>query len=106
MPRITKLVIGCHSVLANGGLFALSGTLSAVLAARSHAKPIVVTTGQYKMAPVWNLYHHHGAFDFQGPSGLVGLKGEGALLSDEVEVESAYWEYVRPELIDLFVTNE
>lgn len=106
MPRITKLVIGCHSVLANGGLFALSGTLSAVLAARSHAKPIVVASGQYKFAPVWNLYHDHGAFDFQGPSGLVGPEGEGVLLAEGVESEAAYWEYIRPELIDLFVTNE
>jgi translation initiation factor eIF-2B subunit beta len=116
MPRITKLVIGCHSVLANGGLFGLSGSLSAVLAARAHSKPVVVVTGQYKFAPVWNMNFEHGSLDFQGGSAFAGGEagnggggGEQELVSmcrEGVEVESAYWEYVRPELVDLFVTNE
>ncbi|KAI9638758.1 uncharacterized protein MKK02DRAFT_21665, partial [Dioszegia hungarica] len=113
MPRITKLVIGCHSVLANGGLFGLSGSLSAVLAARAHSKPVVVVTGQYKFAPVWNMNFEHGSLDFQGGSAFAASAGEGgreegmgARNWEGVEVESAYWEYVRPELVDLFVTNE
>lgn len=61
LPRVTKVILGAHSVLANGGLFALSGSLACALAAKTHSKPVVVTTGQFKFAPAWNLYHEYGA---------------------------------------------
>ena len=98
MPRITKLIIGAHSILANGGLFALAGTLMACLAARQYAKPIIVVTGQFKFAPVWNLNHEYGAVDFQSPAAMVDR--------GDIATEGAYWDYVRPELVDVFVTNE
>jgi translation initiation factor eIF-2B subunit beta len=107
LPRITKVILGAHSVLANGGLFALSGTLSAILAARAHSKPVVITTGQFKFAPAWNLYQEFGAVDFQGPGAVAGFEwnggGGGA---EDAEAINPYYDYVRPELINLFVTNE
>lgn len=107
MPRITKVIIGCHSVLANGGLFALSGTLGTVLAAKAHAKPVMVVTGQFKFAPTWNLYHDHGAVDFQGPGAVVGFDGSGGGGGVEgAEASNPFYDYIRPELINLFVTNE
>ena len=107
MPRVTKVILGAHSVLANGGLFALSGSLSACLAAKAFSKPVVVTTGQFKFAPVWNLYHEHGAVDFQSPGQVLGYDGDGSGGGvDEVKGVAPYWEYIRPELINLFVTNE
>ncbi|KAL7423889.1 GCD complex subunit gcd7 [Cryptotrichosporon argae] len=103
MPRITKVILGAHSVLANGGLFALAGSLAAALAARLHAKPVVVTTGQFKFAPAWNLYHDYGAVDFQGPGAVVGQSVPG---EHGEEVVDPYYDYIRPELVNLFVTNE
>ncbi|RXK36599.1 translation initiation factor eIF-2B subunit beta [Tremella mesenterica] len=149
MPRITKLVLSCHTVLANGGLFALSGTLSACLAARAYSKPVMIVTGQFKFAPAWNSYHDYSAVDFQGPgrlwgdrdelgvgdkysltlnnlqqdekttfvevreSGGKGIKKDGGSNGDKgegggggVQVMGSYYDYVKPELINLFVTNE
>ena len=107
MPRITKLFLGAHSVLANGGLFALAGSLVAALAARAHSIPVVVTTGQFKFAPAWNLYNEYGAVDFQSPGGVVGYDGNGGGGGVEgVEVVNPYYDYIRPELVNLFVTNE
>ncbi|KAK4689889.1 translation initiation factor eIF-2B subunit beta, partial [Tremellales sp. Uapishka_1] len=107
MPRITKVILGAHSVLANGGLFALSGSLAMALAARAHSKPVVITTGQYKFAPAWNSYHEYGAVDFQGPGSVIGYSGNGGGGGEEgVEVVDPYYDYIRPELINLFVTNE
>ncbi|ORX37593.1 putative eukaryotic translation initiation factor 2B subunit 2 [Kockovaella imperatae] len=107
MPRVTKVVLGAHSILANGGLFALSGTLSACLAAKAFSKPVVVTTGQFKFAPVWNLYHEHGAVDFQSPGNVLGYEGDGSAGGiTGVTTNAPYYEYIRPELINLFVTNE
>lgn len=107
MPRVTKLVLGAHTVLANGGLFALSGTLAGCLAAKAYSKPVVVATGQFKFAPAWNTYHEFAAVDFQGPGRVLDAnapsEGEGA---GGVEVVGGYYDYIRPELVNLFVTNE
>lgn len=107
MPRITKVLLGAHSVLANGGLFALSGSLVCTLAARAHAKPVVITTGQFKFAPAWNLYNDYAAVDFQGPGVVLGYDGSGGGGGVEgVEVVDPYYDYIRPDLVNLFVTNE
>lgn len=107
MPRVTKVILGAHTVLANGGLFALAGTLAAALAAKAHSKPVVITTGQFKFAPVWNLYHEYGAVDFKSPVDVVGSDGSGGGGGVEgVEVVNPYYDYIRPELVNLFVTNE
>ncbi|WVF68378.1 hypothetical protein IAT40_003143 [Kwoniella sp. CBS 6097] len=107
IPRVTKVILGAHSVLANGGLFALSGSLACALAAKSHSKPVVITTGQFKFAPAWNLYHEYGAVDFQSPGNVLGTNGNGGGGGKEgVEVVDPYFDYIRPDLINLFVTNE
>lgn len=106
MPRVTKVILGAHSVSANGGLFALAGSLAAVLAAKTHAKPVVVTTGQFKFAPVWNLYHEYDALDFQGPGPVIGYNHTGGGGGFEgVEVSDPHYDYIRPELINLYATN-
>lgn len=106
MPRVTKVILGAHSVSANGGLFALSGSLAATLAARTHAKPVVVTTGQFKFAPAWNLYHEYDAIDFQGPGPVIGYDHTGGGGGYEnVEVTDPHYDYIRPELINLYATN-
>ncbi len=40
MSRATKVVIGCHSVMANGGLKALSGAYTMALAAKHFSVPV------------------------------------------------------------------
>lgn len=106
IPRITKLVLGCHTVLANGGLFGIAGSLSAALAAHSHAKPVIITTGQYKFAPAWNTHREHGAVDYQSPAEALNVSAPGPNDGEENETIVSYWDYVRPELVDLYVTNE
>ena len=107
MPRVTKVILGAHAVLANGGLFSLAGTLSVCLAAKAHSKPVVVTTGQFKFAPAWNLFHEYGAVDFKPPGEVAGHDGAGGGGGfDGVEVVNPYYDYIRPDLVNLFVTNE
>ncbi|WWC92671.1 uncharacterized protein L201_007630 [Kwoniella dendrophila CBS 6074] len=104
LPRITKVILGAHTVLANGGLFALSGSLACALAAKSHSKPLVIVTGQFKFAPAWNLYHDFAAVDFQSPSKLFSSSSSTG--KDSTEIINPYYDYIRPELVQLFVTNE
>jgi translation initiation factor eIF-2B subunit beta len=104
MPRVTKVLLGAHVVLANGGFFTVSGALLAAMAARAHSTPVVVVAGQYKFAPAWNLHHDIAALDFGDPSDILGYE-EGELL-DKVEVANPFYDYVKPDLVNLFITNE
>jgi translation initiation factor eIF-2B subunit beta len=104
MSRVNKVIIGAHAILANGGMFAATGTLLAATAARAHSTPVVVCAGQFKLTPLWNLFHDFGALDFADPSGVLGFE-EGHLL-DKVDVLNPYFDYVQPELLDVYITNE
>ena len=104
MSRVNKVLLGAHAVLANGGMFATTGALLAASAARAHRTPLVVCAGQFKLTPLWNLYHEHGALDFADPSSVLGFE-EGSLV-DKVDVLNPYYDYVGPELVDVFITNE
>ncbi|KAF9246425.1 hypothetical protein BU15DRAFT_85189 [Melanogaster broomeanus] len=104
MSRINKVILGAHAILANGGMFAITGSLLAATAARAHSTPVVVCAGQFKLTPQWNLYHEYGALDFADPSGVLGFE-EGDLV-DKVDVVNPFYDYVRPEMIDAYVTND
>lgn len=104
MSRVNKVILGAHVILANGGMFAKSGSLIVATAARAHSTPVVVCAGQFKLTPLWNLYHEYGALDFGNPSDVLGFD-EGELV-DKVDVVNPYYDYVQPELIDAYITNE
>jgi translation initiation factor eIF-2B subunit beta len=105
MSRVNKVILGAHAILANGGMFAITGSLLAASAARVHSVPVVVCAGQFKLTPLWNLYHEFGALDFADPSSVLGFE-EGQLVGKEVEVLNPYYDYVEPEQVDVFITNE
>jgi Translation initiation factor 2B subunit, eIF-2B alpha/beta/delta family len=104
MSRVNKVILGAHAIFANGGMFAVTGSLLAATAARAHRTPVVVCAGQFKLTPLWNTYHEYGALDFGDPSSVLGFE-EGTLV-DTVDVVNPYYDYVRPELVDAFITNE
>ena len=104
MSRVNKVILGTHAILANGGMFAITGSLLAASAARVHSVPVVVCAGQFKLTPLWNLYHEYGALDFGDPGHVLGFE-EGDLV-DKVDVVNPYYDYLGPELIDAFITNE
>ena len=104
MTRVNKVLLGAHAVFANGGVFAVTGSLLAATAAHAHSTPVIVCTGQFKLTPVWNLYHEYGAMDFSNPTSVLEFS-EGKLI-ESAEVLNPNWDYVKPELIDVFVTNE
>ncbi|KAL6301787.1 eukaryotic translation initiation factor 2B beta subunit [Sparassis latifolia] len=104
MSRVNKVILGAHAILANGGMFAITGTLLAATAARAHSTPVVVCAGQFKLTPLWNLYHDYGALDFADPSSVLGFE-EGNLV-DKVDVLNPYYDYVGPDLVDVFITND
>lgn len=104
MSRVTKLLLGAHAVLADGGLVAQAGSLAAVSAARAHATSVVVCAAQFKFAPLWSWsVEGTGAADYGDPGRVLGYE-EGELL-DGVEVVNPKYDYVKPEFLDVIVTN-
>jgi len=104
MSRVNKVILGAHVILANGGMFAAAGSLVAATAAKAHSTPVVVCAGQFKLTPLWNLYHEHGSLDFGNPTEVLGFE-EGDLV-DKVDVVNPHYDYVDPELVDAFITND
>ena len=102
MSRVNKVILGTHAVLANGGLVAAAGAKVIAKAASVHKTPVVVVTGVYKLSPVY-------PFDFDalievGDASKVYGYEEGEMV-EKVECENPLYDYVPPELVDLYVTN-
>ncbi|EJD39997.1 nagb/rpia/CoA transferase-like protein [Auricularia subglabra TFB-10046 SS5] len=104
LSRVNKVLLGAHAILADGGMFAPAGALLAAAAARAHAVPVVVCAGQFKLTPKWGAAAAvHAARDFADPSAVLPF-AEGALV-EQVDVLNPYWDFVRPEMIDVYITN-
>ncbi|KAF7322623.1 Translation initiation factor eIF-2B subunit beta [Mycena chlorophos] len=104
MSRVNKVILGTHAILANGGMFAVTGSMLVATAAHVHSTPVMVCAGQFKLTPLWNLYHQYGALDFGDPSQVLGFEN-GALL-DKVDVVNPFYDYVPPNLVDAYITND
>ena len=102
MSRVNKVIMGAHAIFANGGIFAKTGSLLAASAARAHTTPVIVCSGQFKLTPRWNLYHEYSAVDFGDPTPLLGPE-DGDLV--DVELVNPFYDYVKPELLDMIITN-
>ena len=71
--------------------------------AREHAVPVVCITGLFKLCPLYP--HDLDAFnELTSPSSLIGYEGI-ELLHGKVEILNPEYDYILPDLIDLYVTN-
>jgi len=104
MARVSKVLLGAHAVLADGGMYAVSGSLLAAVAARAHSTPIAVCTGQYKFTPIRKVDHEYGAMDFANPTHVLGFD-EGDVVAN-VQVLNPSWDYLKASLIDVYITND
>ncbi|ESL08825.1 translation initiation factor eIF-2B beta subunit [Trypanosoma rangeli SC58] len=121
MGNCTKVLIGAESVLANGGLLATIGTHPLCIAAKHFAVPVLVATTTLKMSLYyprdvlctslvkisradakeipWNTYG--SPYDV-----LPATYGENVENIGSLTINSPATEYVPPELITLYATNE
>ncbi|KAJ5429192.1 hypothetical protein N7491_006208 [Penicillium cf. griseofulvum] len=102
MSRVNKVILGTHSVLANGGLVAAAGTRVIARAAKVHQTPVVVVSGVYKLSPVYP-FDFDSLIEYGDPSKVLSYE-EGDLV-DLVDVQNPIYDYVPAELVDLYITN-
>ncbi|KAG0367478.1 hypothetical protein BC939DRAFT_454901 [Gamsiella multidivaricata] len=103
MSRVNKVILGTHAVLANGGLVAISGTHMMAAAAKHHSIPVVVCTGLYKLSPLYP-YDEDSFNVLFNPDSVLGFE-DGDLI-EKVTVTNPYYDYVSPEFVNLFITNQ
>lgn len=102
MSRVNKVILGTHSVLANGGLVAAAGTRVIARAAKVHQTPVVVVSGVYKLSPVYP-FNFESLIEYGDASKVIPY--EDGDLMDQVDVQNPLYDYVPPELVDLYITN-
>lgn len=102
MSQVNKVILGTHSVLANGGLVASAGTRVIARAAKVHHKPVVVVSGVFKLSPVYP-FDFESLIEYGDASSVISYE-EGDLV-DKIDVENPLFDYVPAELVDLYITN-
>lgn len=102
MPRVTKVIVSAHAVMASGGIIAPNGIHIVALAAKHHSVPLICVSPLYKLCPVFP-FDQDSVNDFLSPSAV--LKFEEIEDPDRVRVANPAYDYVPPELVSLFVTD-
>ncbi|KAJ8305288.1 hypothetical protein KUTeg_015833 [Tegillarca granosa] len=104
MSRVNKVIIGTHTVMANGGLKAINGSHAIALAAKHHSVPLVVCAAMFKLSPQYLCSYDQDAFNkFLSPHDVMDFS-EGEILS-KIQVHNPVFDYVPPELVTLYVSN-
>ncbi|XP_050312293.1 translation initiation factor eIF-2B subunit beta [Anthonomus grandis grandis] len=105
MSRVNKVIIGTHTVLANGGLRASSGIHGVALAAKHYSVPVMVLSHMYKFTPLYLGSNDQEAFNaYASPASLIPFS-MGQILN-KVEITNAVFDYVPPELVTLLITHQ
>ena len=102
MSRVNKVILDAHIVLANGGVLVAAGARGIAKAASMHRTPVIVLGAVYKLSPVYPF--DIDSFLENGNPGDVISYGDGDLV-DRVELENPLFDYIPPDLIDLYITN-
>lgn len=100
MSYVNKVLIAPHVVLSSGGLLATVGASSIAAAARAHKVPVLSLSGVYKLSPK-DTFNPTLAQEI----GDAGALGGSEDLWEGIEVVNPLWDYVKPEIIDLYITN-
>ncbi|CRK87368.1 CLUMA_CG001170, isoform A [Clunio marinus] len=103
MSRVNKVIIGTHSVLADGGLRAASGAFTVALAAKHHSTPVIVLVPMFKLSPVFLCNFEQEAFNLVGNTESV--LPYNTRVSNAIKAYAPVFDYVPPELITLFISS-
>jgi translation initiation factor eIF-2B subunit beta len=102
MSRVNKVILATHAVIANGGLIAAAGARIIAKAAKVHRTPVIVVSGIYKLSPEYP-FEFESLIEYGDPGSIIGYD-DGALV-ENLEVDNPVFDYVPPDLVDLYITN-
>jgi translation initiation factor eIF-2B subunit beta len=102
MSRVNKVILATHAVIANGGLVAAAGARIIAKAAHKHRTPVIVLSGVYKLSPEYP-FEFDSLIEYGDTSKVISY--EDGDLVDKLDVDNPLFDYVPPELVDLYITN-
>ncbi|KAJ2996840.1 Translation initiation factor eIF-2B subunit beta [Globomyces sp. JEL0801] len=89
-----------HAVAANGGFIAIGGSKMLASAAKHHSTPVIVCAGLYTLIP------SNEAIDYDlciSPSSVIAFENNNDIKGSYCY--NPYYDYVKPELLSLFITE-
>ncbi|KAG9247978.1 translation initiation factor-like protein eIF-2B subunit beta [Calycina marina] len=102
MSRVNKVILATHAVIANGGLVAAAGARVIARAASVHKVPVTVVSGVFKLSPDYP-FEFESLIEYGEPNKIVPYdQGE---LVEGLEIDNPVYDYVPPDLVDLYITN-
>ncbi|XP_046385764.1 translation initiation factor eIF-2B subunit beta [Ischnura elegans] len=104
MSRVNKVIIGTHTVMANGGLRAVCGSHIVALAAKHYSVPVIVLAPMHKLSPQYLCSSDQDDFNCYVSPEKVLSHSDGDIVS-KVHVYNPVFDYVPPELVTLFISN-
>ena len=112
MSRVNKVIVGTHSIMADGGLKALNGVYTVALAASHYSVPFIVAASMHKLTPQYYTRANKEEFGcFVSPQEVLkGGSGGGeglanAKIASKLHAQCPLFEYVPPDLVTLFISN-
>lgn len=102
MSRVNKVIFATHAVIANGGLIADAGARIIAKAAKVHRTPVIVVSGVYKLSPEYP-YEVESLIEYGDPGKVVPF--DNGVLVENLEIDNPVYDYVPPDLVDLYITN-
>jgi translation initiation factor eIF-2B subunit beta len=102
MSRVNKVILATHAVIANGGLIAAAGARIIAKAAKVHRTPVIVVSGVYKLSPEYP-FEFDSLIEYGDPGNVIGYDN-GALV-ENLEIDNPLFDFVPPDLVDLYITN-
>lgn len=105
MSRVNKVIIGTHTVMANGGLRAISGTHTVAQAAKHYSVPVMVLLPLYKLSTLYHCSYQKDGFN-KHVSPIQGvIDSANAQLLEKIHAYNPVFDYVPPDLVTLFISN-
>ncbi|KTW26696.1 hypothetical protein T552_02702 [Pneumocystis carinii B80] len=101
MSRVNKVILGSHTVFANGGVLVSAGAKNLAAAAKHHSTPVIICAGIYKFSPVYP-HNPDSLIALSSPSHVIPFDED---LMGSVDMINACHDYIPPSMIDLYITN-
>lgn len=105
MSRVNKVIIGTHTVMANGGLKAITGSHTVAQAAKHYSVPVMVLLPLYKLSPLYLCSYEQDGFNRHAAPTQRVIDGANAPLMEKIQAYNPVFDYVPPELVTLFISN-
>ncbi|XP_063682249.1 translation initiation factor eIF2B subunit beta-like [Bolinopsis microptera] len=101
---VNKVIIGTHTIMADGALRAPNGAHQLTLAAEHFSVPVIVCAALYKLSPTHLCSYDQDAFNkIIGPENMLNFSN--TKLHSKVLVSNPEFDYVPSDMIELFITN-